>query len=80
MSRTDSYLDWELSFRKKGDQPRSSYRKKINSHLNKDVNSLGIPKNKFKEFFSGFLKLNVDLRQILEKSNKEIFLCYVSSP
>ncbi len=59
MSRTDSYLDWELSFRKKGDQPRSSYRKKINSHLNKDVNSLGIRKNKFKEFMENWKTKNL---------------------
>ena len=42
-----SYFEWELSFRKKGAQPRSSYSKKGNSYLHREVNSLGIPKNEF---------------------------------
>ena len=59
MSGTDSYLDWELSFRKKGDQPRSSYSKKTNSYLHKEVNSLGISKNEFKKFMENWKTKNL---------------------
>lgn len=49
MSRTDSYFDWELSFRKK----------ETNSYLHKEVNSLGIPKNEFKEFMENWKTKNL---------------------
>lgn len=58
MSGTDSYFDWELSFRK-GVQLRSSSSKKSNSYLHKEVNSLGIPKNEFKEFMENWKTKNL---------------------
>ena len=54
-----SYFEWELSFRKKGAQPRSSYSEKTNSYLHKEVNSLGIPENKFKEFMENWKTKNL---------------------
>ena len=59
MSRTDSYFDWELSFRKKGDQPRSSYSIKSNNILNKEVNSLGISPKEFKNFLENWKTKNL---------------------
>ncbi len=54
-----SYFEWELSFRKKGALPRSSYSKRSNSYMHKEVNSLGIPKNEFKEFMENWKRKNL---------------------
>ena len=54
-----SYFEWELSFRKRGAQPRSSYSKKSNSYSHKEVNSLGIPKTEFKEFMENWKTKNL---------------------
>ena len=43
MPKIDSYLDWELSFREKPRAHDLDYSKK-------QMNSLGIPKNEFKDF------------------------------
>jgi len=54
-----SYFEWELSFRKKGDQLRSSYSKKSNSYSNKEVNSLGISPKEFKTFMENWKTKNL---------------------
>ena len=54
-----SYFEWELSFRKRGAQPRSSYCKKSNSYSHKEVNSLGIPKTEFKEIMEKWKTKNL---------------------
>jgi len=54
-----SYFEWELSFRKKGDQLRSSYSKRSNSYSNKEVNSLGISPKEFKTFMENWKTKNL---------------------
>jgi hypothetical protein len=54
-----SYFEWELSFRKKRAQPRSSYSKRSKGYLHKEVNSLGIPKKEFKEFMENWKTKNL---------------------
>ena len=55
MSKTVSYYDWELSFKKKADLAP------IDSRVVKraNINSLGIPDNDFKEFMKNWKKENL---------------------
>jgi len=46
MPKIDSYLDWEMSFKKK----RASEVSQSDARTFKQINSLGIPKNEFKDF------------------------------
>ena len=51
MSKAVSYYDWELNFRKKVLNHKSNNKK--------DINSLGIPDNKFKDFMRKWKKKNL---------------------
>ncbi|MFX1259608.1 MAG: hypothetical protein ACFFAN_17275 [Promethearchaeota archaeon] len=51
MSKAVSYYDWELNFNKKGLNQKSNNKK--------DINSLGIPDNEFKDFMRKWKKKNL---------------------
>ncbi len=59
MSKTDSYLDWELSFRKKLGKIRELNFNSKSSTTNPILNSVGMTDNSFKDFMKKWKEENL---------------------